>query len=438
MLVRLFGTNFRSFKGDFELSLVAADLKNKAESSRGVVEVPIEGMPKPLRLLRTVAIYGPNASGKTTIIDAARKLQFMLLRSSRLAEPGKGISIYSPFLLDKQTAKAAIVLGCDVICQNHLLHYELEFDGKKITSETLVRFDEEGPVELIVRPARGKVRGELIAESDANKLYVQDMQQNVSVLSKLAHLGPAQGKGSAIPYYGAIVNALSSVDYSHATAFQSPFPTPHLERFSKENRYREWIMDHMIRPADLGIANAITNRKPVKVHENLQRFLPSEMEDYQFPEKTIEVEFVHKGLAEKSIPFDEESAGTRKLFHIAEEWFNLACGHQPVTYLADELSASLHPLLLWQLIHALNNLDPMRRSQLVFTTHDTGLLEGLNGEQPALRRDQVYFTKKNAEGVSSLYSLAEFKDDARQVHNIRKRYISGRYGALPQVDEISL
>jgi len=83
-------------------------------------------------------------------------------------------------------------------------------------------------------------------------------------------------------------------------------------------------------------------------------------------------------------------------------------------------------------------MDPTRRSQLVFTTHDTGLLEGLNGELPALRRDQVYFTKKDAEGASTLYSLAEFKDEARGVHNLRKRYISGLYGAIPLLDEVAL
>jgi hypothetical protein len=57
---------------------------------------------------------------------------------------------------------------------------------------------------------------------------------------------------------------------------------------------------------------------------------------------------------------------------------------------------------------------------------------------PALRRDQVYFTKKDDEGASELYALAEFKEDARPVHNIRKRYLSGLYGALPSVEKLSL
>ena len=50
----------------------------------------------------------------------------------------------------------------------------------------------------------------------------------------------------------------------------------------------------------------------------------------------------------------------------------------------------------------------------------------------------MYFTKKDAKGVTELYSLAEFKEDARPVHNIRKRYLSGLYGAIPSVQKFSL
>ena len=57
MLVRLFGKNFRSLKDNFELSMVAADLKRKVDRDRGVIELPIAGADEPLRLLRTVAIY---------------------------------------------------------------------------------------------------------------------------------------------------------------------------------------------------------------------------------------------------------------------------------------------------------------------------------------------------------------------------------------------
>ena len=122
---------------------------------------------------------------------------------------------------------------------------------------------------------------------------------------------------------------------------------------------------------------------------------------------------------------------------MAGDWWTLA--NKPVTILADELGASLHPRLLDSLIRAVNDVpNAPVRSQLIFATHDTALLEGRDGLPPALRRDQVYFTKKDSQGALELYSLTEFKDDARPVHNIRKRYISGLYGAIPSVEKFSL
>ncbi len=147
--------------------------------------------------------------------------------------------------------------------------------------------------------------------------------------------------------------------------------------------------------------------------------------------------FVHSGLTEQSFDFAFESAGTRKLFNLGADWWALA--NEETTLFADELSASLHPRLLIHLIRGVNDQSSKSfQSQLIFATHDTGLLEGIDGQPPALRRDQIYFTKKDSESASELYSLAEFKDDARPVHNIRKRYISGLYGAIPVIEGLAL
>ena len=69
MLVRLFGSNFRSLKGKFELSMVAADLKRDEDRDRGIIKVPIAGANEPLRLLRTVALYGFERVGE---VDGAQ------------------------------------------------------------------------------------------------------------------------------------------------------------------------------------------------------------------------------------------------------------------------------------------------------------------------------------------------------------------------------
>jgi uncharacterized protein len=434
MLVRLFGSNFRSLKGKFELSMVAADLKRKEDLDRGVIEVPITGMTEPLRLLRTVAIYGPNASGKSTVLTAAHALRWLGTDSSARSKPDATIPAYEPFQLDDKSRAAPIELGCDVVYKTSILRYELTFKSKAIQHETLTILNEKGEVKLIDRQPSGEVRGDLVARSDANRLYVKEMQPNVAVLSKLAQHGPHKGKESVQPYYRAIRNATRYEDYSDAAAMQISSKD---QRFADDPGYREWIMRHLIRTADVGICDVNTRRESLKIPDELREQIEKTANGLKLPDTRVVVTFVHEGSSNRPIDFSDESAGTKKLFNIAGDWWALA--NEPVTLLADELSAGLHPRLLDRLIRAVND-DPSGRirSQLILTTHDTGLLESQDGQPPALRRDQVYFTKKDAKGASELYSLAEFKEDARPVHNLRKRYLSGLYGAIPAVEKISL
>ncbi len=433
MLVRLFGKNFRSLKDNFELSMVAADLKRKVDRDRGVIEVPIAGADEPLRLLRTVAIYGPNASGKSTVLIAGRALSWLATESSAQSQPDARIPPYEPFLLDEESRKSPIELGCDVAFKGSILRYVVSYDSKAIRHESLALLDGKSESKLINRSPSGEVNGELISRSDANQLYVKEMQPNVSVLSKLAQHGPHRGKESVQPYYRAIREATRYADYSGAATILWGLGRTSDERFAKDIQYREWIMNHLIKGADFGICDVRTRLAKLKFPEAMRERLEKNAE---FPDTLMVVSFVHEGNSKQPIEFSFESSGTKKLFNIAGDWWTLA--NEQGTLLADELSASLHPRLLDSLIRAVNDTLKDRRSQLIFATHDTILLESLDGEPPAIRRDQVYFTKKKPDGATELYSLAEFRDEARPVHNIRKRYLSGLYGATPLVEKLSL
>ncbi len=81
MLIELFGRNFGSFRDEFHLSMLATDID--PGNPRGIVEVPLEGEDEPLRLLRCAAIYGPNASGKSTVLRAAAALEHLLSSSAQ-------------------------------------------------------------------------------------------------------------------------------------------------------------------------------------------------------------------------------------------------------------------------------------------------------------------------------------------------------------------
>jgi hypothetical protein len=195
-------------------------------------------------------------------------------------------------------------------------------------------------------------------------------------------------------------------------------------------------MRHLIRPADVGIRDVQTRREPLEIPGFIRDHL-AETGGGDLPQKRVVVSFMHEGKSSQPIDFSLQSSGTKKVFNLGPDWWRLA--NEPVTIFADEVSASLHPRLLDSLIRTFNDAPNDRvRSQLIFATHDTGLLESRDGLPPALRRDQVYFTKKDSQGASELYSLTEFKDSARSVHNIRKRYLSGLYGAIPSVEKLLL
>jgi uncharacterized protein len=437
MLVRLFGKNFRSFKNEFELSMVAANLKRQEDRDRGIIRVEIDGFDEPLELLRVIGIYGPNASGKSTVIAAAEALNW-LLESSQASGRNPLVRAYEPFLLDDETRQAKVLLGCDVVFGRSILRYELEYSGQAISRETLSLLNGNDDVVLIDRRSSDDIGGVLITESQANQLYVKEMQPDVGVLSKLAHHGPSKGEESARPYYVAIRDAVRCKDYSSSTRQSSSLigRSDVYERFAEEGEFQLWIMQNLMRQADLGIVDSKVSREQIKISQDTIKMLQLQNARNVSPEE-VQISFKHEGKSREFIEMARESSGTRKLFNVSGDFWALA--HESVTLLVDEMCASFHPQLLDRLIRGVNDIPASQtQSQLIFTTHDTGLMEGYDGQPSALRRDQVYFTKKDSSGISDLYSLVEFKDDARAAHNLRKRYLSGLYGAIPVIGKVSL
>jgi hypothetical protein len=123
---------------------------------------------------------------------------------------------------------------------------------------------------------------------------------------------------------------------------------------------------------------------------------------------------------------DEESDGTRRLVDLSPSWFLLE--KTDATVVIDELDRSLHTLLSRNLIERFIEVDPATSGQLIFTTHDTNLLD-----LTLLPYDSIWFVEKGRSGSSSLYSLAEFKPDqlAQLGNKIESGYLHGRFGGTP-------
>jgi len=143
-----------------------------------------------------------------------------------------------------------------------------------------------------------------------------------------------------------------------------------------------------------------------------------------------DIQFLHKTDTGVSVSFrlSDESDGTRRLFAFAGPWLDvLAKGR---ILFVDELSTSLHPLMVRFLLGLIQNPEINRyNAQLIFTTHDTSVLDA-----DILRRDQIWFVEKDAKQASKLYPLSDFKP--RQGEALEKGYLKGRYGALPFIGEL--
>ena len=136
------------------------------------------------------------------------------------------------------------------------------------------------------------------------------------------------------------------------------------------------------------------------------------------------------------MPLSEESAGTLKMFSLYPSLKEtLSSGG---VLFVDELNARLHPLLVRNFVLTFLNpeLNP-NHAQIVFTAHDTWQMSN-----NLLRRDEIWFTDKDADGISKLYSLADFTDNEgskiRKDENYEKNYLLGKYGAIPSLKSIAL
>jgi hypothetical protein len=199
---------------------------------------------------------------------------------------------------------------------------------------------------------------------------------------------------------------------------------------SKRERLRQPVM-RLLQAADIGVLDI-----DLRLEEQKKKTAPvSHGPGFRrvIPRPTIaryELHLRHQtedGEAEAWLPLSKESAGTITLLQITADLFSVL-EHGSLLAI-DELEASLHPMLALEIVRLFN--DPEQNpngAQLIFTTHDTNLLGGILDE-PALRRDQVWFTEKDRGGATHLYPLTDFHPRAEE--NLERGYRQGRYGAIP-------
>ncbi len=419
MLIEFYGQNFGCFRDEFRLSMMATDID--PDSDRGIMEVKVEGDDEPLRLVRTAAIYGPNASGKSTVLRAARALRYNLTPDLRSDSP---LRFYEPFAQGGKTEP--VRLGLKAVIEGRVYDYEIQFDKTKFTSERLLLLKSDGPIPLLKRLGQN-VEGEW-AKDARFALISKDFRPNASLLSLADRLAPDLAGNIAAD----LRKLLHFFDSSRAPwDFNLVFsPT---RRIREDVNFRGWLLSQL-KSADFGVVDMRTEEVKVTVQVAEEASTPtSPAEEPEEPETFYRLALLHSGSSgEFAIPFHRESQGTLRLLELAPMLYDLTHGLSIKAAFVDEIHESLHPKLLQGLIRHFNCDTPLAeaRGQLIFATHETSLLDA-EAKNAVLRRDQIYFTEKDSSGAARLYSLAEFKE--RNNLNIRRRYLLGRYGAVPSL-----
>jgi hypothetical protein len=412
MLINFSFGNFRSFRDIKSLSMEAGRVDDLTES---VIEK--DGF----CLLPVAAIYGANSSGKSNVFKAMGVFRYIVIRNSKL-DPGDTL-FQDPFLLDVQTQEAPTVFEIQFLLDSTVYRYGFEYLSTEIDSEWLyerkiepnskehVLFYREGEDFTLSTKyfPEGKNKKELTTK---NRLFLSLVAQlNGNISQKLIKYLRRCNTISGIEGGGYEKLSLEMIEH-HSEGYQEA-----MELFKK---------------LDLGFTEIEVEEKEVPngLKERLaalQDINPEKLQDAKVYETyTTHNVYDKEGKVVGHTKFSAEnfeSNGTNKVISFSGPLFNTLLKGKVL--FVDELDAKLHPMLTRAIVRLFMDKETNPKgAQLVFTTHDTHLLD-----KEYLRRDQVWFTEKDATEASDLYSLLEFKE--RNDRNFEKNYIEGRYGAIP-------
>lgn len=425
MLVEFSVKNFRSFRDEQRLSMVASSDKSLPTNLIKTVALRTP-------LTRSAVIYGPNAAGKSNLVLAFQYVCRLVLSSAKQAptsdEAGSfGVLQVQPFLFDTQSAIESSQFTLTFIEAETRYEYGFRLDKLAIQEEWLFAYT-NGRAQRWFERTRlengqynwyfgSKLRGE-------KQRFADITRADVLFLSLAATLNNPQ----LTAVYGWFAKRLRVI--THQT---SPIS---LERFTAQKALHDTAfhqrITQLLKAADLRISGFTTHEVPLENDPRLAK-MPTEIADAlrTIAQARLDVEMHHdvEGLAEPIVlKKEEESLGTQRLFTIAGPLLDaLLYGRVLVV---DELDDSLHPLLVRQIIELFHDPAVNRHdAQLIFNTHDATLLD-----IQLFRRDQIWFVERDNRDNSRLYPLSDYSP--RNKESLMRGYLYGRYGALPIVNAL--
>lgn len=380
MILEISLNNFFSINEKITLDLQAANIQTKEARALDGNTFCIGNE----RLLKTVAIYGANASGKSNIIKAIKAAVDMILDSHNYNE-GDSFG-FKPFKFGQSGTPSEFYIRFIVNGIEH--EYSFTCTCDEIITESLYYYPKGRKALIFSRDERK------VGEKKEKYEFTTVIRRPMDVASNT----------------------------SRKTLFISR--ASQMDREKAKEVYR-WFNEQLVF-SYRGNTSVVTDRFLGDNKDAVLRVLKAADSDIvEFTFKDGELTTFHR--RNPTLPFDfntEESDGTKILFRIMLTVMDVVRNNK-VMFL-DEVETSLHTRLVEYLISLFHN---SRSAQLVFTTHNTHLLD-----MTRFRKDQILFVNKRDDGSSDLYSLFDYKD-FREKMDLEKAYLQGRFDAVPYINE---
>lgn len=421
MIVEFSVKNFRSINEIQTLSFAATGLKSAKEYE--YIDTNNINSYADTPLFNTLGIYGANASGKSNIVKALD--YFIDIITKQPSSVSNLHSLCQPFLFQDNPEETESYFQIVIILDDIKYRYGLTVKKNNDTKNSEQRQSSEIVTSEWLYSNKGKNMSPLFIRE--GKRITKNALQNKSKIPQ------------SLPFEHSLYLSHASAFDTNGNCYQlseylrrfytSDFETKH-DKFrwmsirhldsndELKNRFKELLSSFNLKYDDI----FIETEKDIEIDHT--KVFP--LEKISFIKEFREKEKIQK--VNLNLQFNE-SSGTQKMFDLAGLLLQAFGLNQSAFIILDEIDSNFHPALLIKLVGLFNNPEVNKsKSQLLFTSHDTNLMS------PAImRRDQFYFTEKNEDNSTRLYSLSDLKG-IRNDADFAKQYLAGYYGAVPMLE----
>ena len=422
MLINFETENFYSFYDSSILSMEKG--KRLRKFPENIHKINKTKNKQNIDLLKTAMIFGPNASGKSNFIKALQHMKFMVLNSpGKFTDklPYRGFS----FKESREGKKDSTIFSIEFISNNIQYLYSFEYNREIILKESLSYISGNDYVVYFDRTSEG------FTKNNNNLIQFEKyLRKNVLFLYLLQNFNDEHSK-NIIDWFAnqlMIINKDDTVDLQRIIDQNI--------KIIEEDFFKGKLLS-FLKLADLNIVDIQTEEEKIEVPEKIRKVyelllddeaiqneLPTVAKNFYTVYKSYNLNGKYTGM--RRIPLSMDSSGTQKLISIAV--LLLSSLYKNKVLVIDKFDDSFHLQISVALLKLFNSNS--FECQFILTSHELELMDC------GMRKDQVYFVEKEFNGESELYSLFDFKDSKDKSRNditYGKRYMEGKYGAIPNV-----